>query len=169
MKIFLIGLPGSGKSTLGKELAASLDILFVDLDDEIEKNERKDIKTIFRESGETYFRKIESDSLHKWCESAKDFVMATGGGTPCFLNNMNVIKKAGKSIFLDVPVAEIVRRIHKTERSDRPLLGRIQTEDLHDQIETMHRIRLAFYNQANLKISGSTVTAVEVKERIIVA
>ena len=106
MKLFLIGLPGSGKSTIGKELATALGILFVDLDLELEKQEGKKITSIFKNDGENFFRQIESALLKKWCISPSDFVMATGGGAPCYLNNMELIKKSGISFFLDVPTVD---------------------------------------------------------------
>ena len=80
MKIFLIGLPGSGKSTLGKDLADALLVEFVDLDAEIEKQENKIVQDIFREKGEDYFRQAESALLKVWAASSKSFVMSTGGG-----------------------------------------------------------------------------------------
>ncbi|MFN8889873.1 MAG: shikimate kinase, partial [Cyclobacteriaceae bacterium] len=91
MKIFLIGLPGSGKTTLGKQVASHLSIPFVDLDAAIEKAEQRTIPEIFKQSGENYFRKIESDLLKKWAESTTDFLMATGGGAPCFFDNVEVM------------------------------------------------------------------------------
>ena len=99
MKIFLIGLPGSGKTTLGKQVASHLSIPFVDLDAAIEKAEQRTIPEIFKQSGENYFRKIESDLLKKWAESTTDFLMATGGGAPCFFDNVEVMNRAGITFF----------------------------------------------------------------------
>ena len=128
MKIFLLGLPGSGKTTLGKELSIALRLPFVDLDSEIERHEGKKIVEIFAENGEAYFRKLESIELKKGCTSTAEFVMATGGGTPCFFDNMKWINQAGKSIFLDVPAREIVRRMERTSLLERPLLGSLPLE-----------------------------------------
>src|SRR5689334_5487844 len=102
MKIFLIGLPGSGKSTLGKDLADALLVDFVDLDVEIEKQENKIVQDIFREKGEDYFRQVESSVLKVWAASSKSFVMSTGGGAPCFYGGIDVINESGISIFLNV-------------------------------------------------------------------
>ncbi|HRG80566.1 MAG TPA: shikimate kinase, partial [Cyclobacteriaceae bacterium] len=88
MKIFLIGLPGCGKSTLGKQLAEKLKLPFVDLDAEIEKSVGITIKGIFKKYGESFFRKEESGQLHRFGEGYDDFVMATGGGVPVFFDNM---------------------------------------------------------------------------------
>jgi shikimate kinase len=162
MKIFLIGLPGSGKSTLGKEIAASLQIPFVDLDAEIEGTAGKDIKTIFKEKGEDYFRHVESDCLRQWTASARDFVMATGGGAPCFFDNMANLNKSGTTVFLDVPPAEVVRRINRTERAERPLLGRVHHDELKDHVQRMRTLRLSFYSQAQFIVSGVKITGTEV-------
>jgi shikimate kinase len=113
MKIFLIGLPGSGKTTVGKDLARKLSVPFLDLDAEIETREKQQIQQLFKTQGESYFRKIESMVLKEWCTSTRDFVMATGGGTPCFFDNMDQINKSGESIFLDVPTKEFANRIKK--------------------------------------------------------
>src|SRR5690349_71191 len=111
MKVYLIGMPGSGKSTIGKQLAAALLLPFVDLDHEIERKELKSIAEIFSEKGENYFRHTESQMLQQWAGSARDFVMATGGGAPCFFNGLEIINNSGISVFLDVPVSELLRRI----------------------------------------------------------
>src|SRR5258708_15000387 len=123
MKIFLLGLPGSGKTTIGKELAGLLRIPFVDLELEIEKSFKKKITEIFEKQGEGYFRELEAKQLRKWCSAPSGFVMATGGGTPCFYDNLKFINQTGKSIFLDVPAREIVKRIKKAELMERPLLA----------------------------------------------
>ena len=99
MKIFLIGLPGSGKSTIGKSLALELSYPFIDLDLDIEKAEGRTIKQIFKQMHEGYFRQLESKALKKYCQSQDSFVMATGGGAPCFFDNMEQINQAGKSVF----------------------------------------------------------------------
>ena len=98
MKIYLIGLPGCGKSTLGKQLSQKLNIPFIDLDAQIEKEERMLIKEIFKLRGESTFRKIESHLLKKISEENEQFVMATGGGAPVFFDNM----EAGRVLFWEI-------------------------------------------------------------------
>ena len=166
MKIFLLGLPGCGKTTLGKELASVLDVPFVDLDAEIEKSEGRVIKEIFAKRKEDYFRQVESAQLKKWCSAKNDFVMATGGGVPVFHDNMIVINRSGKSIFLDVPPREIARRITLTALADRPLLAKTHPESLKDHIEFMRSQRISFYRKAHLVLSGDSISAKEILEKI---
>ncbi len=147
MKVYLVGMPGSGKSTLGKQLAVHLSIPFVDLDTEIERSEGKKIPDIFSTQGEAYFRKIESALLHQWAESKKDFVMATGGGAPCHHHGMDIINRTGTSVFLDVPVSEILERIKNN--NDRPLIAGDLYEREQKLIE-IAKVRLPFYRQAHI-------------------
>ena len=132
MKIFLIGLPGSGKTTLAKELAAKLKLPYVDLDVEVEKAEMKTIPQIFKDKKENYFRKIESQILKSWTQSDSSFVMATGGGAPCFFDNLELMNQTGITIFLDVPTKEIARRI-SSQSDTRPLLLNLDFEQLKDK------------------------------------
>ena len=166
MKIFLLGLPGSGKTTLGKELSIALRLPFVDLDLDIEAVAGKKITEIFKEHGEKYFRELESRELKMWCSSPSGFVMATGGGAPCFLDNMEWINKSGISIFLDVPARTIAGRIKKAELSERPLLAALQPDELKDQIEFLWSSRISFYRKAGLTISGEAITSAAIIEKI---
>ncbi len=166
MKIFLLGLPGCGKTTLGKELAQALSVPFVDLDEEIEKREEMPVKEIFRKRKEEYFRKVESLELSKWCESRRDFVMATGGGAPVFFDNVDKINKAGKSIFLDVTAREITNRILRTPLEERPLFANANAETLKDQIEFMRSQRVPFYKKAHMTIAGDDISVAEMIKKI---
>ena len=161
MKFFLIGLPGSGKSTLGKQISKLLSIPFVDLDDAIEKAEKRKISEIFRESGEDYFRKIESELLIRWIQSDTDYVMATGGGTPCFYTNIQRMNMVGTTIFLDVPPMEIAHRIHSSKNQDRPLFDKMNFDVLKDQIETLRTRRISFYQMAKETISDKNISSTQ--------
>jgi shikimate kinase len=166
MKLFLIGLPGSGKSTIGKELATALGILFVDLDLEIEKQEGRKITSIFKNDGENFFRQVESALLKEWCAAPLNFVMATGGGAPCYLNNMELIKNSGISFFLDVPPKEIARRIKNNQISDRPLLASVHPEELKDKIEFLRSQRISFYLEANFSIQSEAIKPKDILQKL---
>ncbi len=166
MKIFLIGLPGSGKTTLGKQLALKLNLVFIDLDKEIEKTQEQTITEIFEKKKEDYFREVESVLLTRYCVSSEKFVMATGGGTPCFHNNMTVMNQYGKTIFLDVPAKEIADRLLKTDLTERPLLAKMTTEVLKDKIEFLRSQRIGFYKLASFTFTGSEVMVQEIIETI---
>jgi len=157
MKVFLLGLPGSGKTTLGKKLANALELLFVDLDKEIEKKEGKLISEIFSEKKEDYFRKLESSVLKEWCSQSDDFVMATGGGAPCFFDNIEVINRSGKSIFLDVAASEIVKRMSRAGLEKRPLCAASGIDGLKDRIEFMRSNRISYYKQAAFIFPGPLI------------
>lgn len=151
--IFLVGMPSSGKSTLGKKLARALNYRFVDLDKMIIKAEKKSINQIFGENGEDYFREVESRLLQE-IKPNQWFVVATGGGAPCFFDNMDFIKANGLSVFLNIPAAELAHRILRHGKDDRPLLSGI--EALEQELENKHRMRLTHYSRADYTITGDT-------------
>lgn len=148
-------MPGSGKSTLGKQLAHELMLLFVDLDQEIEHHEGKTVSEIFREKGEDYFRMVESQLLMEWAGSDRSFVMATGGGAPCFFGGMETINQSGLSIFLDVSVDDIVKRLEK--KSDRPLLETKSESEKREQLTLIREKRLSVYKTARITLQHPTL------------
>lgn len=152
--IFLIGMPSSGKSTLGRLLAKALNFTFVDMDERIEVKEMASIADIFKIKGEDYFRKVESEIL-KQIKPNQQLVVSTGGGVPCFFDNMDFIKANGISIFLDVPPAILAKRIINSTVNNRPLIDKNKSDEdvLHD-IENRYHSRLKFYQQADLQVDG---------------
>lgn len=161
MKVFLLGLPGSGKSTLGRQVAASLKIPFVDLDHEIVRQEGRPIPEIFRDKKEDYFRQLESDVLKVWAAKPASFVMATGGGAPCFHDGIGVINAAGTSVFLDVPTAEIARRMERTRVENRPTIAP-GINSMLEHIENMLAKRTKYYRQAHHVLAGDKITAAQI-------
>jgi shikimate kinase len=151
MKVFLVGMPGSGKSTLGKQLARKLGLAFVDLDHEIEKAENQRITEIFSNRGEDFFRQVESSFLKRWASSPEDFVMATGGGAPCFHKGMEVINNAGVSIFLNVTPNELLSRTSKN--IERPLLK----GGAEEKLTALYEKRLPVYSRATHIVSGDNI------------
>lgn len=162
MKIFLVGMPGSGKTTLGKQVARLLDMQFIDLDTEIEHLARTTISEIFQQHGEVYFREMERDTLDKIIHEHESFVMATGGGAPCFHNNMKAMNEAGLSIFIDIPSHEIISRMSKKGMADRPLFQGMDAQNMVEAFDKKFSSRIPFYKQAKIEISGDYVTAVRI-------
>jgi shikimate kinase len=157
MKIFLIGMPGSGKTTLGSELAVQLAMPFVDLDKEIENHEGKSVPDIFMQHGESYFRETESKLLHQWAASEKTFVMATGGGAPCFFKGIDTINKAGLSVFLDVSVNVLVERLKS--KNDRPLL-QSGLDEKENVLRSLLEARQVCYRQASITVRNPDLNKV---------
>ncbi|MFZ1807661.1 MAG: shikimate kinase [Cyclobacteriaceae bacterium] len=167
MKVFLLGLPGCGKSTLGREVAQLLKRSFVDLDDEIVKGEGQSVSHIFGSLGEAQFRNIEKKYLKQWCDHKSDLVMATGGGTPCFLDNLSLINASGLSIFLDTTVSEIATRMMNTELAKRPLFSGQDISTVAGRIQEMRMERIHFYSQARVTLSGDHLNAQSIADEIL--
>lgn len=123
--IFLIGYMASGKTTLGHALAEATGLRFVDLDQYIEENAGRTITQIFQDKGEAHFRQLETLSLEQLTAAGDDdLIIACGGGTPCFGDNMAMMNSHGTSVWLNAPTEVIVRRLI-AERSSRPLVARL--------------------------------------------
>lgn len=154
--IFLVGLPGSGKSTVGRQLAQRLQTSFIDLDHKIEEDAGLSVRQIFSQFGEEHFRQLEREALLDVINKFKNTVVATGGGTPCFFDNMKVIKERGLSVFIDVPVSELISRINATERDKRPKFS--NDVDLSTTLKQLQAQRLPFYNEAHFRWDGVNQT-----------
>jgi len=138
----------SGKSKVGSDLAGRLDYSFSDLDDLFEGKYRISIYDFFEKYGESVFRKIESQVLHE-TGNLTNAVIATGGGTPCFFDNMSFIKRTGYSIYLKWSVPALVHRLKNIKRK-RPVLKDFEGKDLMASVKEHLRSREIFYNQAEL-------------------
>jgi len=146
----ILGFMGSGKTTIGKQLARKLDYRFIDLDQYIEEALNTSISSIFSDNGEPYFRDIETSYLKK-ALGLKNSVISLGGGTPCFNNNMDIIKTSSKSIFIDLPIKMLTDRL-KNAKSKRPLINNKSDIELNDFIETLRSERSPYYDQADFKV-----------------
>jgi shikimate kinase len=155
--VYLLGMPSSGKSTLGRGLARALGYGFVDLDKRIEERAGMSIAQIFEQRGEAVFREWERDELRRVPLDAR-LVVSTGGGVPCFHDNLEFIKQNGLSVFLDVPVEVLYQRMRRTHRNDRPAF---QKDDpaLRQTLETRYDQRLPFYRQADATLEGEADAA----------
>ena len=159
MKIYLVGFMGSGKTTIGRELATRIDAPFFDLDELIETAEKSTIKDLFATHGEAYFRKRERDLLRstKHLESA---VIATGGGTFTFDENIQFIQSEGMSVYLSAPYALLRARVGV--KDDRPLF--------RDDVSTheLYANRIRYYRMSDLTIEvREDETPAEIVERLI--
>src|SRR4028119_2148470 len=133
MKIFMIGFMGCGKTHWGKLLSEKLKVPFFDLDAMIEEREGKPIAEIFSEMGEEYFRMLEKDVLYLVTERHQTFIMACGGGTPCFFNNIDYMKRRGTTIWIHCSTDCLYERLRK-EKAARPLIQNIPDEELRSYI-----------------------------------
>lgn len=155
MKIFLIGMMGSGKSYCAKKIAKKLKLAAYDLDNLVEMTEDLTIAEIFEEEGEEYFRKLEAKIL-RWFGEKKNFVLATGGGTPCFHKNIDWMNENGITIWLNEPIDVLVERL-KPEKNHRPLISELSDEELGSFLTNKLAERTPFYSQAKHTVEFSSI------------
>lgn len=151
-RVFLVGYMGSGKSTIGRRLAADLGWHFVDTDKYIEQETSQTIPQIFASQGEEAFRQRETMALREL--SARDnVVIATGGGAPCYASNMSLMLAQGLVIYIYVEPHELARRLRRS-RTNRPLIAQKTDNELLDYIQLSLSQREAFYKQAQITVDG---------------
>lgn len=169
LKIVLLGYMGSGKSTVGKELAKKMQIPFVDLDKEIEFLEKKSISEIFADNGAIYFRKLEKSILEQIISLEGNVVLSLGGGTPCYFDTMSYLNNSAGvyTVYLDVVIPTLSMRL-KTEIAKRPLLNTINTQQELVEFIGKHLFeRRPFYNQAKQSIRINDESPEEIVEKIM--
>lgn len=165
MKIYLIGYMGSGKSTLGKELAKALGISWLDLDDEFELRYKVSIPAFFEKYGEILFRELEHKVLTD-ISLIPDLVVSTGGGAPCYHDNIKLMNQTGITIYLHALPELLISRIELSVRK-RPLFQQMKGEDFFQKI-TMHlQSREPFYTQANITIEANKPDVEDLKKKIL--
>lgn len=154
--IVLLGFMGSGKSTLGKQLAATLNRTYLDLDRFIETEENRTIPEIFDKEGESYFRILESKALNKVLDYSRQ-VIAVGGGAPCYPGNLEMIREKSVSVYLKISEAELLKRLAYSSTS-RPLMKGKNESEIQIIIRDLLAGRESFYLQADIIIESDNIT-----------
>ena len=152
MRIFLTGYMGCGKSTIGRKVAALMGMNFIDLDKYIEERNFKSVPDIFAQEGEKAFREKERLALHEVAQF-EDIVIGTGGGAPCFFDNMQQMNEAGITIYL-APDNEILAYRLLKSKTERPLIAGKSREELMAFIASALEKRAPFYEQSKIVIRG---------------
>ncbi len=155
MRIYLIGFMGCGKSSFGKRLARKLEYPFLDLDQAVEVSSGLTVPEIFSKQGEISFRQMEKEELQRTVELPEG-VIATGGGTPCFYDNMDFMNAAGKTVYLKMSPLSLAHRLEYARR-ERPMVSGRKGDELLQLIKTKLQERETFYLQAHCIIKGETV------------
>jgi shikimate kinase len=159
MRIFLIGFMGSGKTTTGRKLARKAGLSFIDMDEEIENKYNQKVGRIFLEKGEAVFRQYERDLL-KEIIALDNMVVSTGGGVPCYYNNMEFMNENGITVYLRLDPPSLVKRLEEA-KTDRPLIKNKNHDELIEYVANNLAEREKYYMHAsyvidarNLKISN---------------
>lgn len=168
-KYFLVGMPASGKSTIGKLVARQLGLEFIDLDNLIVDHEGMTITEIFDSKGEEYFREIERKQLLIQISRENGFVLATGGGAPCFFDNMEQMNIRGVTIFLDISVDDLFGKLSKKGTQKRPLLNNLTHNDLYQELQKKVFDREKFYNKSKICLSQNLRNIPERVNQVIFA
>lgn len=163
-RVILVGFMGCGKSSLGKKLANRLNIPFLDSDEQIEKISQKSIGEIFGTLGESRFREIEKDYILSF-EANNEFVLATGGGLPCYEKNMNRLNELGVTFYLERSPKELVHRLHNA-KTKRPLIDGLSNDELLSYIEDKLSEREEYYRQATFVLSREEQTVASIEKFI---
>ncbi|WP_299101179.1 shikimate kinase [uncultured Winogradskyella sp.] len=169
MIIILLGYMGSGKSTLGKELATVLNYKFLDLDDYIAEKENSSVSMVFKSKGEIYFRRKETEYLKEIINLPENYVLSLGGGTPCYSENMKLINSNTNvvSFYLKLSIPLLSKRLF-VAKEQRPLISHIDSED--DLLEFIGKHlfeRSPFYHEAEHIINTDNKSMQEVLETIL--
>lgn len=158
-KFFLIGYMGSGKTTVGKQLATKLNYDFIDLDAFIEKEYQQTIDAVFTTKGEAEFRAMEHNMLKRVIEK-NNVVIACGGGTPCYYSNLELMNNNGITIYVKMSADTLISRLINA-KSSRPLLKDKTENELRSFVVQQLEKREHFYNQAHYVVKGKDLNVSE--------
>lgn len=164
-RIYLLGMMGVGKTTLGKQLARQLHYSFLDLDKAIEQEEGKSVASIFEQSGESYFREAERRALHATAKR-DHIVIATGGGTPCYYDNIAWMNEQGMTVYLRANAAFVLSRVGSFS-DKRPLLKGKSQAELQIFIEQLLETRTPYYEAALKRIDLPVKSLVDVVKSMV--
>jgi len=166
MKIVLLGYMASGKSSIGKQLSKKLSMKFLDLDDYIIKKEEMSIAEIFEKKGEVYFRVIENKYLKEVLNTKDQFILALGGGTPCYANNMEEINKGDTvSIYLQGKTKTMINRLIKKKRK-RPLIASLADDKIPEFVAKHLFERRLYYELAKITVEIDAKSKKEVTKEL---
>ena len=160
--IFLVGFIGCGKTTMGRKLSAALGYEFIDLDHKLEQQVELSIAEYFQLFGEDAFRQLESQVLKKTLYP-DNAIISTGGGLPCFFDNMDWMKANGKSVYIKLSPKTLADRL-ETGKEERPLLQDKHGDALVEFIEQKLDEREKFYSQASIIVDGLSLTAEKLEQ-----
>ncbi|WP_417861318.1 shikimate kinase [Winogradskyella sediminis] len=169
MIIVLIGYMGSGKSTIGKALATKLNCKFLDLDDYISDKENTSISNLFIKKGEIYFRKKETEYLKELVNSSQPIVLALGGGTPCYGNNMTLLTETPHvvSFYLKLSIPLLAKRLFN-ERDTRPLISHLEIEAELSEFIGKHLFeRTQYYSKSDFTLQTDYKSEQEILEDLM--
>jgi shikimate kinase len=164
MRIFLVGFMGCGKSKKGKKIAAYLGLNFIDMDDWIEKAEGLSISDVFKIHGEDYFRQTEFKALNDIIK-LDNVVIATGGGSPCYFNAIDLMNNAGSTIYLKANSAFLVDRLLNSKKK-RPLIEHLSGKELYDYVDAKLKAREEFYKKSKITVEALGCRAIEIANLI---
>lgn len=157
----------SGKTTIGKMLSESLQLPFYDLDSIIEQELKTTINEIFEQKGELFFRKKEREVLEVFLNNTNNYVLALGGGTPCYYDNFNLYQNNNiKSFYLKTSVTTIIERL-KTQKNTRPIVANLNDEELTEFVAKHLFERNYFYNQVQTIITVDNKNEGEIVSEIL--
>lgn len=164
MKIYITGYMGSGKTTVAKKLASSLNYQYIDLDEVIERETKSTIAELFEKEGEDSFRLKEQHALRR-TEGLDKAVISTGGGTPCFFDNMDWMNEEGITVYLEAPAGLLFHRLLH-EKDKRPLLKKIGEIQLMEHIQEHLAQREQYYKKALLTVKAASLNVSLLKEKV---